>query len=57
MDGSYQTSRENSLELLELSSINKVRYYSLVSASRCDKTGTKRGEFWQRWYKELTVKI
>ena len=40
-DDSYWTSRKNSLELIELSSINKV---SLVQVSSCSNTGSMRDD-------------
>ena len=43
-DDSYWTSRENSLELIELSSINEV---SLVPVSSCSNTGSIRDDpYW-----------
>jgi hypothetical protein len=43
-DDLYGTSRENSLELIELSSINKV---SLVYISSCSNTGSIRDDpYW-----------
>ena len=43
-DGPYWTSWENSLELIELSGINKV---SLVSVSSCSNTGSIRDDgYW-----------
>ena len=43
-DYPYWTSRKNSLELIELSSINKV---SLVWVSSCSKTGSIRDDpYW-----------
>ena len=43
-DDTYWTSRENSLELVELSSINKV---SLVYVSSCSNTGSIRDDpYW-----------
>ena len=44
MDDPYWTSRKNSLELIELSSINKV---SLVWVSSCSNTGSIRDDpYW-----------
>jgi hypothetical protein len=43
-DNPYWTSRENSLELIELSSINKV---SIVYVSSCSNTGSIRDDpYW-----------
>ena len=43
-DDPYPTSRKNSLELIELSSINKV---SLVQVSSCSNTGSIRDDpYW-----------
>jgi hypothetical protein len=44
MDDPYWTSRKNSLELIELSSINKI---SLVQVSFCCNTGSLRDDpYW-----------
>ena len=54
-DNPYWTSRKNSLELIELSSINKV---SLVQVSSCSNTGSIRDDpYWTSRKNSLDFKF